>query len=164
VYAFEPSGREFARLSDSIERSRVTNVTPTINDGEDIAQEVFFRICARITDFDRSRDGLSWAFGIASHEILTHRRKLQRRREVHDVASLASLADQTASQEDELVNQEVRHALEQAIGALTEDDRRALGLLPGGQANRASGSTLRKRKQRALSRLRNLWRSVHGES
>ncbi len=28
VYAFEPSGREFARLSDSIERSRVTNVTP----------------------------------------------------------------------------------------------------------------------------------------
>lgn len=34
-------------------------------DAEDIAQEVFFRICSRITDFDHSRDGLSWAFGIA---------------------------------------------------------------------------------------------------
>jgi RNA polymerase sigma-70 factor (ECF subfamily) len=28
-------------------------------DAEDIAQEVFFRICSRITDFDRTRDGLS---------------------------------------------------------------------------------------------------------
>ena len=27
-------------------------------DAEDVAQEVFFRICARISDFDRGRDGL----------------------------------------------------------------------------------------------------------
>ena len=27
-----------------------------------------------------------------------------------------------------------------------------------------SGSTMRKRRQRALTRLRDLWRSVHGES
>jgi RNA polymerase sigma-70 factor (ECF subfamily) len=133
-------------------------------DAEDVAQEVFFRICARITDFDRSRDGVSWAFGIANHEILTHRKKLQRRREVHDVPSLASRADQTASQEDLLMNQEVRRALEQAIGALTDEDRRALGLLPGGETNGVSGPTLRKRKQRALSRLRDLWRGIHGES
>src|SRR6266498_130885 len=82
-------------------------------DAEDVAQEVFFRICSRIADFDRTRDGLSWAFGIASHEILTQRRRLQRRREVHDGTALAMKADSTASQEDMLVDREVRLALEE---------------------------------------------------
>src|SRR5689334_13856541 len=83
-------------------------------DAEDVAQEVFLRICARTADFDRSRDGLSWAFGIASHEVLTHRRRLQRRREVHDESSLAAKADEAVSQEDAIAMQEVRAALEQA--------------------------------------------------
>ena len=49
-------------------------------DAEDIAKDVFIKICALIAEFDRARDGLSCAFGIASYEILTHRRRLQRRR------------------------------------------------------------------------------------
>jgi RNA polymerase sigma-70 factor (ECF subfamily) len=133
-------------------------------DAEDVAQEVFLRICSRITEFDRTRDAVSWAFGIASYEILTHRRKVQRRREAPDLLSLALQADQTASQEDLLVQREVRRALEQVIGTLTEDDRRVLGLVPGGEVDAASGSTLRKRKQRALSRLRALSGSIHGQS
>jgi RNA polymerase sigma-70 factor (ECF subfamily) len=133
-------------------------------DAEDVAQEVFFRICARIADFDRSRDGLSWAFGIASHEVLTHRRRLQRRREVHDDSSLAAKADEAASQEDLIVRHEVTAALEQAIGALTDDDRRALGLIPSAHAEAVPAATLRKRKQRALDRLRDLWRGTYGES
>jgi RNA polymerase sigma-70 factor (ECF subfamily) len=133
-------------------------------DAEDIAQEVFFRICARIADFDRGRDASSWAFGIASHEILTLRRRRQRRREVHDDASLAAQTDAAASQEDLLVNREVALALGDAVGALTEEDRRALGLLPESASNGVTAATLRKRKQRALGRLRDLWRSIHGES
>ena len=133
-------------------------------DAEDVAQEVFFRICARIADFDRRRDGLSWAFGIASHEILTHRKKLQRRREVHDDASLAARAAGGATQEDVLMDQEIRRAFEQAVGALTDDDRRALGLMPATETNGLPSATLRKRKQRALDRLRTLWRGIYGES
>jgi RNA polymerase sigma-70 factor (ECF subfamily) len=133
-------------------------------DAEDVAQEVFLRICSRTADFDRSRDGLSWAFGIASHQVLTHRRRLQRRREVHDESSLASQADEAASQEDKIATQEVRAALEQAIGALTDDDRRSLGLLPSPETDAIPGATLRKRKQRALARLRDVWRAIHGES
>src|SRR6187399_1720795 len=52
-------------------------------DAEDVAQEAFIKICARTADFDRERDGLSWAFGIAHFEVLTHRRRRQRRREVN---------------------------------------------------------------------------------
>ncbi len=50
-------------------------------DAEDVAQDVFLRICSRISNFDRTRDGLSWAFGIAAFEIMTVRRRRQRRSE-----------------------------------------------------------------------------------
>src|SRR5262252_4476129 len=52
-----------------------------LEDAEDVAQETFLRICARISDFDRTRDGLSWAFGIAKYEVLTQRRRQRRLRE-----------------------------------------------------------------------------------
>lgn len=130
-------------------------------DAEDVAQEVFYRICARIADFDKSRDGLSWAFGIASYEIMTHRRRLQRRREVFDEASVAGQLDGSASQEEQLIAQELTLALEQAVGALSEDDRVSLGL--EGNMSEAAGATLRKRKQRALDRLRGVWRQIYGE-
>jgi RNA polymerase sigma-70 factor (ECF subfamily) len=133
-------------------------------DAEDVAQEVFVRICARITDFDRSRDGLSWAFGIASYEVMTHRRRLHRRREVQDEPAFTTAADLGASQVDLILQRETVRAFEQAVGALTEDDRLALGLVGSASAQEIPMSTLRKRKQRALDRLRGLWRTIHGES
>lgn len=133
------------------------------SDAEDIAQEVFFRICSRIADFDRSRDGLSWAFGIAGYEIKTHRRRRQRRREVRADASLTRQVDRGGSPEDLLIEREAGRAVERAVGALTEDDRRALGLLGASPPAPVAGATLRKRKQRALERLRNVWKGIYGE-
>ena len=130
-------------------------------DAEDIGQEVFYRICARIADFDRSRDGLSWAFGIAHYEILTHRRRLQRRQETFDEGAIAAQVDGSAQQDEQLLTRELETAFAQAVGALTEEDRRALGLRES-QAD-APGPARRKRKQRALDRLRGIWRQIYGE-
>ena len=132
-------------------------------DAEDIAQEVFLKVCSRIADFDRERDGLSWSFAIASYEIMTHRRRVQRRREVYDEPSLAVRVDGAASQEERLLAREVGVAIEQAARALTDDDRMALGLNDAKLAG-SMGPTMRKRKQRALGRLRSLWRQIYGES
>jgi RNA polymerase sigma-70 factor (ECF subfamily) len=132
-------------------------------DAEDVAQEVFVRICARIADFDRSRDGLSWAFGIASYEVMTWRRRAQRRREARDDDALEAERDGAASQEELLLATELGRAFEQAVGALTDDDRRALGLACGEAPQDVGGATLRKRRQRALDRLRAIWRAIHGE-
>ena len=131
------------------------------SEAEDIAQEVFYKICARISDFDRNRDALSWAFGIASYELMTHRRRVQRRREVFDGGSIAGQTDGSPSQEQQLIAREIRLAFEQAVGALTQQDRIALGL--GSDESEALGATLRKRKQRALERLRGIWRHIYGE-
>jgi RNA polymerase sigma-70 factor, ECF subfamily len=132
-------------------------------DAEDIAQETFFRICARISDFDRNRDGLSWAFGIAGYEILTQRKRRLRRREVPIEASLEQAPDAAASQEEALLERERGTALDRALQTLDEEDRRTLGLAPAACTPHIAGATLRKRKQRALDRLRDLWRSIHGE-
>lgn len=132
-------------------------------DAEDIAQEVFFKICSRIADFDRHRDGVSWAFGIASYEIMTHRRRVQRRREVHDETSLGAQVDGAASQEERFIARELEIALAQVVGALDDEDRHLLGL-QGVAPIGAVGATVRKRKQRALDRLRGLWRHIYGES
>jgi RNA polymerase sigma-70 factor, ECF subfamily len=132
-------------------------------DAQDVAQEVFFKICFRISDFDRTRDGLSWAFGIASYEIMTHRKRAQRRREVRDDAALERMADGRTSQDAELVEREVVAAFEAAIGALTEADRTALGLHSRAQVSGAATPSLRKRKQRALERLRKVWENIYGQ-
>jgi RNA polymerase sigma-70 factor (ECF subfamily) len=133
------------------------------HDAEDIAQQVFFNICSRISDFDKERDGLSWAFGIASYEIMTHRRRQQRRREVPGTVDAASYADPGASQEDRFIEQDLASALRLVVGHLSEDDKACLGLTSAAGTTSAAGATLRKRRQRALDRLRIVWRRLHGE-
>lgn len=132
-------------------------------DAEDVAQEVFLRICARISDFDRQRDGLSWAFGIASYQIMTHRKSQQRRRETFGGSELRQHVDPAASQEEAMIQQELATALTAAIGALSDEDRVALGLVVAPARADVQGATLRKRRQRALDRLRAVWRKRYGE-
>ena len=137
-------------------------------DAEDVAQEVFLRICARISDFDRARDGLSWAYGIASYEILTVRRRRQRRREAGASTIMPQVdghPDHSASQEEVVVTEQLVAMLNVAAGTLRDEDRLALGLdsAPGATPASAASPAERKRRQRALDRLRSVWRRLYGE-
>ena len=135
-------------------------------DAEDVAQEVFLRICSRISDFDHERDGLSWAFGIASYEIMTQRRRQRRRREIPGVMTPAvadRASDPAPSQEEAVMTHQLATMLASATGALSDHDRVALGLVSGPALTPTAGPALRKRRQRALDRLRSVWRRLHGE-
>ena len=132
-------------------------------DAEDVAQEVFLRICSRISDFDRSRDGLSWAFGIASYEVMTHRRRQSRRRETLGDGELREHVAPGASQEDAAIGRELVEAMQLAIGALSNEDRLHLGLAGMPLDTALPSATHRKRRQRALDRLRIVWRKLYGE-
>jgi RNA polymerase sigma-70 factor (ECF subfamily) len=131
-------------------------------DAEDVAQEVFLRICSRISDFDRQRDGLSWAFGIANYEIMTVRKRRKRRRELSGDGELAARADTRASQEEAAIQSELTEAIALAFGQLSDDDRVSLGLGVSALTG-VPFATVRKRRQRALDRLRNVWRKRHGD-
>jgi len=132
-------------------------------DAEDVAQEVFLRLCSRISDFDRERDGLSWAFGIAAYEILTHRRRAQRRQETYGPAELDEHVAPVASQEEIAIRGELLIALSEACALLSAEDRLNLGLGPELALLQSPGPTLRKRRQRALDRLREVWRRLYGQ-
>jgi RNA polymerase sigma-70 factor, ECF subfamily len=131
-------------------------------DAEDVAQEVFLRICSRISDFDPRRDGLSWAFGIASYEIMTQRRRRNRRKELSVARELDAHVDLSDSQEEVAIRSELVEAMAQAVGELSDEDKRTLGLDVATAAD-LPAATLRKRRQRALDRLRLAWRRLYGE-
>jgi RNA polymerase sigma-70 factor, ECF subfamily len=130
---------------------------------EDVAQEVLFRISSRISELDRARDPLSWAFGIATFEIMTQRKRRNRRRETLVGEPVTDSEDSVQSAEDAVIQAEVQAALTEAVGQLSPDDFAHLGLL---EATRVGPATpaMRKRRQRALDRLRTIWRNIYGQS
>jgi len=129
---------------------------------EDVAQEVLFRISSRISEFDRTRDPLSWAFGIATFEIMTQRKRRQRRRETLVGTTMPDSAEAAHSLEESVIQAEVHAALSEALGQLSHEDCEQLGLLGPTRSGPATPA-MRKRRQRALDRLRTIWRSIYGQ-
>jgi RNA polymerase sigma-70 factor (ECF subfamily) len=126
---------------------------------EDVAQDTLVKLFARLHQFDRERDALTWALTFATWECRTARRKVARRAETGEVAD-APLDGALLAEERELV----RAALatleslpardrEVIAASLSDDDDLRRALAP---------ATFRKRLERALTRLRLSWRSKHG--
>jgi RNA polymerase sigma-70 factor (ECF subfamily) len=130
---------------------------------EDVAQEVLFRISSRISELDRTRDPLSWAFGIATFEIMTQRKRRQRRRETLLGGSVPESPQAAPSAEDAVMQAEVHAALSEVVGQLSADDIAHLGLFEPLRIHPATPA-MRKRRQRALERLRTIWRNIYGQS
>lgn len=161
-----------ARLADG-DRSAFTRVfqqlwAPTLRlcerlmgseaDGADAAQTAMVRILERASAYDRSRPALPWALGIASWECRTSLKKRARQRET---AAEVPASDGGAAVEE----QERRLLLEAAMtamGTLSEVDQETLLATYWERATPASGATLRQRRARALTRLRDAFRRLYG--
>lgn len=90
-------------------------------DAEDLAQRTLLKIFFRISEFDTSRDGVAWAFGIAIYEVRTLRRTRQRRREVSADAAIAGV-DGRPSPEAMLLESDLRRALAESLGELADGE------------------------------------------
>lgn len=128
-------------------------------DAEDAAQEAMQKIFARSPDYDASRPGLPWALAIAHWECRTVRQKRRRRRE-DDEPSPSQLASDNP-EELHIEHHLVLDAMS-ALQTLSDVDRETLMASFWEQATNASGPTLRKRRERALGRLRLAFRSLYG--
>src|SRR5882724_771287 len=162
-----------ARLADG-DRSAFTLVfkilwSPTLRlcmsmlkheaDAADAAQQAMEKIFARASDYDRARPAMPWALAIAAWECRTIARKRHRRRE----ASKDTAADPSFDgAEDELVQRDLTRAALEALGQLSESDGEASAATLWHLAPRGSGATLRKRRERALDRLRGAFRRLYG--
>lgn len=138
--ALWPACRDFAR-----------RLVPDDHAAEDVAQGALCTLFNRSPHFDDSRSVLAWAFTLTAWEARTWNRRVGRRRERGDEA-LASATTLAASPEQRAGEAErLRLALE-AVHQLDDDDRKAIARALTEDTPRSA--TDRKRKQRALDRLK----------
>lgn len=166
----------FQRLWPPIERL-CTRLLQNPADAADAAQEALQKILERApADYDRRRPALPWALAIAGWECRTLARKRQRRRETHapELGELAAAA--TDDVEEEFARRELSWAALEALGELSEVDRETLlGTFWEEAAAHApaaatgvsaapgpSPAAVRKRRERALTRLRSAFWRLYG--
>ena len=127
-------------------------------DGEDAAQAALLKVFSRASEYDRERDALPWAIGIAAWECRTLRRRRERRREQ---SALAPDASSAPSPEEATIDRDLRAAAEAVLGELRPIDVETIISIASGQ-RAVQGATFRKRAERALARFRLAWRARHG--
>ena len=133
-------------------------------DADDAAQQALLKVFTESGRYERRLHALPWAVEIAVWECRTVRRRRQRTQAVPlDAATEARTAE--ASPEDTAIERDLIEGLWTIFGQLAPSDRDALRRMfdQDTDAMRGlSGATLRKRRERALGRLREAWRRRYG--
>lgn len=127
-------------------------------DAADAAQEAMQKILERASEYDKRRPAMPWAMAIAAWECRTSLRKRERRRESDDTGHERG----GEHPEEEFVQRSLAAAAIAALGELSQADRETLIATFWDEAASVSGATLRKRRERALDRLRRTFRSLYG--
>jgi RNA polymerase sigma-70 factor, ECF subfamily len=127
-------------------------------DAADAAQQALEKILTRCGDYDRERPAMPWALAIAAWECRTFARKRARRRELPEDQA----PELAGGSEDELAQRDLMQAATHALGELSPQDRETLVATFWGEATNVAGATLRKRRERALTRLREAFKRLYG--
>lgn len=128
-------------------------------DAADAAQQAMTKIFERASDYDGERPAMPWALAIATWECRTVLRKRSRRREVPEESSQEA---HSSDDEHALVRRQLIEAAVVALGTLSDTDEEALVSMFWEEAASVSGATLRKRRERAMTRLRATFRRLYG--
>lgn len=129
-------------------------------DAEDAAQQAMEKILSRASEYDPNRAALPWALGIAGWECRTLRKRHARRRELSAEAA-PEVHDTRPGADDTLAQRDLVAATLEALGTLSASDQETLLATYFEHATSASGATLRKRRERALTRLRAAFRRLY---
>ena len=128
-------------------------------DAKDAAQQSMEKILARASSYDPSRPAMPWALAIAAWECRTLRQKRRRRRETPEEIVQEPM---TSGAEDDIAQQDLMQAALDALGQLSETDQETLLATFKEESASASGATFRKRRERAIRRLREAFRRIYG--
>jgi RNA polymerase sigma factor (sigma-70 family) len=132
-------------------------------EADDAAQEALLKIFFRAGEFDTSRSALAWALGITAFEIRTAKRRAARRRETAELPQVAETSrDPRSTPEEAAILSDLESMMREALGALSPEDAETLRLYARGERAAVAAATFRKRVQRAMQRLRAVWRVTHG--
>jgi len=127
-------------------------------DAADAAQQALEKVLMRGYEYDPQRAAMPWVLAIAAWECRTLLRKRARRRELPE----DQVPERAAGSEEELAERDLMQAAVSALGELSTDDRETLLATFWEEAATVSGATLRKRRERALKRLRDTFKRLYG--
>ena len=150
----------FAALEPVVARL-CRHLLPDAAEAEDAAQAALLKIFLEASRFNPQRDAVGWALTIAAFECRTLRQKRRRLRE--DAMTPGDAAPDDRTPEADALDVEQRSAFEAVLQEMSPVDRETLCALTG-QINRPAvpPATFRKRAERALRRVRAVWRSRYG--
>jgi RNA polymerase sigma-70 factor, ECF subfamily len=133
-------------------------------DADDAAQQALLKVFTESVRYERRLHALPWAVEIAVWECRTVRRRRHRTQAVPLDAAVDARTSE-ASTEDAVIEHDLIEGVWTIFGQLSPSDRDALRKMfdPDTDAIRGvSGAALRKRRERALGRLREAWRKRYG--
>jgi RNA polymerase sigma-70 factor (ECF subfamily) len=133
-------------------------------DADDAAQQAMEKVFQQASRFDRNRRALPWALAITLWECRTVRRRNQRARAV-GVESVPDVASGAMNPEDATIHAQLVAEAQALLATLSPNDRQVLeDTFAEEVEGRLSvpGPTKRKRRERAIRRLREAWRLLYG--
>jgi RNA polymerase sigma-70 factor (ECF subfamily) len=131
-------------------------------DADDAVQLAVEKIFAQASDYDATRPALAWAVSITAWECRTILQRRRRKKE-DPIEHAPDVASSTPTPEHEVLNQRMRVALRESFAELSSADRATLEDAYFNDSEGPRSTAFRKRKERALVRLRDAWRRIHGE-
>ena len=116
------------------------------------------KILERAGEYDKKRPALPWALGIAAWECRTLMKRQLRQKESAEEPQLTD----GGSTADQVEQKLLISAAMNAMGTLSDSDQETLVSTYWDTAASAGGATFRKRRERALTRLRDSFRRLYG--
>lgn len=128
-------------------------------EADDVTQTALLKLFEQASRFDAARDAYAWALTIAGWEVRTSRSRGRRSR-TGPLDSALGHASPGASPEDLALQAAERQQLADAIAQLSPSDQQVLAQVLADE--HPSDATFRKRRERAMTRLRAFLKDVHG--
>jgi RNA polymerase sigma factor (sigma-70 family) len=131
--------------------------------GEDAAQRAMMKLFEQASDFDPSKDALAWAYEFSLWECRRELTSRSRSREAGwSPAEVGRVVGMQPNPEERLETEELKAALNEALAQLRPADRETLLAVIQDAPSAVAQATWRKRKERAIGRLKAMWRMLHG--
>lgn len=155
--------RVFSELWPIVRRYCLRALTSAA-DAEDAAQIALEKVFSEAGSYQAPKPVVPWALAIAAWECRTVRRRHQRARH-DDVSAADRLVDPAALPPETLERRALYESARAILDELSPLDRETLYAAFSSEADERltpSTATFRKRKERALERLRAAWVKLHG--